>query len=440
MLRQGLLIRKQQQSNGEGNVEPRKSSDRIKLSKDDEENMKRKYQRKCNIRFSHILTVVIFIYVLDFLLLQHGISKSIIREKEDEVHRCNKIRSETMSTKALELSFNITYPLPSDVTISAIRSLYKGDKLSSNFVKQVLQSSKLQLASLPSVVSVTIPHKNVGAHIAQHTSSKPTYLTIVGDTHGQFYGVMNIFAKYGFPTPNTPYIFNGDMVDNGDHSVKLLLSLLMIKLSCPDCIHFTRGNHETEILFGKRVYNEISTLFGTENNKELYDLFVQTVREIPIAAILTGSRCTALVMHGGLPKHNMTLEFIRNIKRDIDPPKDSLFEGLLWVDPHNQTGLGQGRRGVLFGPDVTESFLNRHNLCSLIRGHTYLSKGYATTHNNTIITLNSAPKRRGHTGAILQVERDMMKESLTKGIHTFDAYSFPSLQEEEWQSFGCFEE
>ena len=47
----------------------------------------------------------------------------------------------------------------------------------------------------------------------EHDSSVTPRVTVCGDTHGQFYDVLNIFAINGFPSASNPYLFNGDFVD-----------------------------------------------------------------------------------------------------------------------------------------------------------------------------------------------------------------------------------
>ena len=96
---------------------------------------------------------------------------------------------------------------------------------------QILSQIKALLYSLPTMLEIPVA-----------PSGK---LTVCGDTHGQFYDLMNIFALNGLPSETNPYLFNGDFVDRGSFSVETMFTMFAFKLLLPDHYMILRGNHET---------------------------------------------------------------------------------------------------------------------------------------------------------------------------------------------------
>jgi hypothetical protein len=102
----------------------------------------------------------------------------------------------------------------------------KGEKLEESAIKLICTKVKEIFANEPNVPSLNSP------------------ITLVGDVHGQFYDMLELF-KVGGDVPDTNYLFIGDYVDRGAHSVETITLLMILKLRFPLRICLLRGNHET---------------------------------------------------------------------------------------------------------------------------------------------------------------------------------------------------
>ena len=130
--------------------------------------------------------------------------------------------------------------LPLEFVMEAVQHFREQRLIRRCYVISLLTVCREYFAQLPSLIRVPLP-KNSPPH---DPAAKPR-ITVCGDTHGQFYDLLNVFERNGYPHRDNPYVMNGDYVDRGAFSVEITLTLLLFKMYDPDCIHLIRGNHET---------------------------------------------------------------------------------------------------------------------------------------------------------------------------------------------------
>ncbi len=105
------------------------------------------------------------------------------------------------------------------------------------------QAMKGEILSEPSVKLLCVKVKEILA-LEENVKVVKAPVTVVGDVHGQFFDLIELFKVGGF-IPDTNYLFLGDYVDRGAFSVETIMCLLLLKLRFPARITLLRGNHET---------------------------------------------------------------------------------------------------------------------------------------------------------------------------------------------------
>ncbi|EDX13572.1 serine/threonine-protein phosphatase 5 [Drosophila simulans] len=288
---------------------------------------------------------------------------------------------------------------------------YKAQKrLHRKFAYKILCEIDTYMRAQPSLVDITVQDEEK--------------FTICGDIHGQFYDLMNIFEINGLPSEKNPYLFNGDFVDRGSFSVECIFTLFGFKLLYPNHFFLARGNHESINM------NQMYGFTGEVTAKytsAMADIFTQVFNWLPLCHCINQK---ILVMHGGLfSTEDVTLDNIRRIERNCQPPEEGLMCELLWSDPQQWMGLGQSKRGVgiQFGPDVTEKFCKDNNLDYIIRSHEVKDMGYEVAHNGKCITVFSAPNycdTMGNMGAFITITGNNLKPN----FKSFEAVPHPDVK------------
>lgn len=308
--------------------------------------------------------------------------------------------------------------LPRDFVVAAMERFKNQKLIHKRYIARLLLSCRQYFASIDSLMEIPIPSEP-----PSHDAAAKPRITVCGDTHGQYYDVLNIFEKNGYPDRTNPFLFNGDFVDRGSFSLEVIATLLLWKLHDPTCIYLTRGNHETKNM--NRIYGfegEVKSKYDVK----IFQLFLEVFEWLPLAAVLGGK---VFVTHGGIPTDTtVTLDDVRKVKRGMEPPEQGLMSDLLWSDPQPFPGKSPSKRGIgfAFGPDITTSFLERNELSLLVRSHEVKEEGYLVEHGGKTITVFSAPNycdTMGNKGAYIHFD-----ESLKPQFTQFEAVPHPDVK------------
>jgi len=240
------------------------------------------------------------------------------------------------------------------------------------------------LATFPNVVSVDPP------------------VTVCGDTHGQFFDLLELFALGG-QCPDTNYLFLGDYVDRGFFCVETFLLLIALKVRFPNRITLLRGNHEsrqTTQAYG--FYDEVIRKYG---DASIWDLINKVFDMLPLCAVI-GSR--VFCVHGGLSPIVSSVEQIQRLERKREIPERGPMCELLWSDPDNVPNFTVSPRGAgyLFGENAVAQFNRQNKFVLICRAHQLAAEGFVEWFDGKLFTVWSAPNycyRGGNPASILEV-------------------------------------
>jgi len=233
---------------------------------------------------------------------------------------------------------------------------------------------------------------------------------VCGDIHGQFFDLLELFHQGG-QIPSTRYIFMGDFVDRGYHSVETLQLLLAYKARYPDCITLLRGNHECRQV--TQVYGFYDECFRKYGSANAWKYCTEVFDYLALAAVIDGR---ILCVHGGLSPDIATLDQIRTLERNTEIPHEGPFCDLMWSDPDEIDTWAISSRGAgwLFGGKVTQQFNHMNGLELVCRAHQLVQEGFKYMFpEKSLITVWSAPNycyRCGNVASILSFDEHLDRE------------------------------
>uniref|UniRef100_A0A3Q2WSX3 Serine/threonine-protein phosphatase with EF-hands n=1 Tax=Haplochromis burtoni TaxID=8153 RepID=A0A3Q2WSX3_HAPBU len=349
---------------------------------------------------------------------------------------------------------HLTFPLTVEEAVGLVEAFRNKKQLHSRYVLQLLLETWKLLRMFPNINRISTCHSKE--------------ITICGMIKIFF----DSGGKNGMPSLEKPYVFNGDFVDRGRDSIEILLILFAFLLVYPSNVYLNRGNHEDHIVnlrygFTKEVLNKYK-MHGKRILKLLQKIFswlpLATVIDQKVLVLHGGiSDSTDLGVLARVDRHivrnhagplsripnpwepDIASKIVRcrtsrigsestNRSKNlcVCPPtlsavttpwmsgnrrvwsRDVFLEilDLLWSDPMTQDGCIPNEvrgGGCYWGPDVTEDFLNRHNLQLIIRSHECKQEGYEFCHNRKVTSVFPSSSVTGfNRGAYVKLGPDLV--------------------------------
>ncbi|XP_051533665.1 serine/threonine-protein phosphatase with EF-hands 2-like [Myxocyprinus asiaticus] len=251
---------------------------------------------------------------------------------------------------------HLSFPLTVSNVTDLVQAFKNKQKLHARYVLQLFGNTWTLLRLMPNISHVsTCKHKKI---------------TICGDLHGHLEDLLLVFYKNGFPSAETPYVFNGDFVDRGKESIEILIVLFAFMLLYPHDVHLNRGNHEDHIVnlrygFTKEVLSKYR-----DHGKKILKLLQKVFSWLPLATVIDQK---VLILHGGI-SDKTDLNLIGKLDRhrvcfslQFQQNSEILFT-LIFVSslrPLKRSGASVHLKGVPLDPDDDDVSVGRRHVQSL---------------------------------------------------------------------------
>ncbi|PKC10818.1 Metallo-dependent phosphatase [Rhizophagus irregularis] len=270
---------------------------------------------------------------------------------------------------------------------ACISQLLQKQLLAESLIKEICEKTKELLMNESNCVSISAP-------------------VTVGDIHGQFYDLIEIFRIGGY-CPSTNYLFLGDYVDRGLFSVETISLLTCLKLRYPHRVQLVRGNHESRAVtqtYG--FYTECVRKYGSTN---VWHYFTDMFDYLTLSVVIDDR---IFCVHGGLSPSIHSIDQIKILDRYREIPHEGPMADLVWSDPDpdkDEFAISPRGAGYTFGGLVVKKFLEINNMEHILRAHQLCMEGYQVLYDDRLSTVWSAPNycyRCGNMASILEVGVD----------------------------------
>ncbi|XP_067134828.1 serine/threonine-protein phosphatase with EF-hands pef-1-like [Centruroides vittatus] len=319
-----------------------------------------------------------------------GQPKQLILAEQEDLELYEATKPESVRLEESYPGPHLKSPLSATDVTNVVEAFKQHKLLHPRYVLTVLHEARKVLRCKPNI--------NLASTALSHQ------ITVCGDLHGSLEDLLTIFYKNGLPARHNPYVFNGDFVDRGSHSIEILILLLMCLIVWPDSVYLNRGNHEdfaVNIRYG--FVKEIMYKY-MKHAAKIAQVTEDVYSWLPLCTVIDNK---VFVVHGGISS-DTDLKVITSLDRHQyvtilrasslnDTPAGAKewkqLVDLLWSDPRHQTGCRPNTMrggGCFFGPDTTDAFLHKHKLERIIRSHECKIDGYEYAHNNKVMTIFSA--------------------------------------------------
>ena len=277
-------------------------------------------------------------------------------------------------------------PITLEVVHEMVRNFVDGQRLRRASLVRLLDEGQAILAACPNITLIPAGTKTC----------------VIGDLHGDFDDLLQVFELVGWPGEENTMVFNGDFVDRGDRGIECLALLLALKICYPMHVHLNRGNHEDSIV--GRAYGFFEEVMVKYGQVSLYQRIGELFCHLPLCAVLDKE---AFIVHAGVPSEaNATIYHIGAVARSnitstvaakwaasrapgaatVRPRSLQLVEDLLWsdpVDPTDEPGAEEmcernmmRGAGCRFGPALVQRWLKKMGLFTLVRSHECVEDGW----------------------------------------------------------------